>query len=335
MSLDTGTPTLLRSAVAAAVRAPSMHNTQPWRFRLTTPDAASAVGSASAGSSLEVRVDRRRQLVVADPAGWGVRIACGAAVFNARLAFAVGGHPAVTQLRPDPGEPDLIARLTPGPPHPPTPRESALFAAIPLRHSNRRPFTPEPVPAEVRRELVAAAVAEEAWLDLLIGRGPLAAVAEVVRAADTALVRDAGYRRELTVWSRRADSDDGVPLAAGGPSPEPQDLLALRDFGGGTRSPGREYETDPLVAVLGTAGDTVLDQIVAGQALQRVLLTATDHQLAVSLLSQPIEVPAARDQLRHALGRRGTPQMVLRIGYGQPGFPTRRRPVEDVIDDGA
>jgi hypothetical protein len=296
-----------------------MHNTQPWHFRL-------------AEDGLEVRMDRRRQLPVSDPRGWAVRIACGAAVFNAQLAFAVASRPAVTRLRPDPDQPDLIARLVPGPVRPPTPQEASLYMAIPLRHSNRRPFAPQPVPAEVRRELVAAAVAEGTWLDLLIGRRPLVLIAEVVRAADTVLVRDRGYRDELAAWSRRADEDDGVPLAAGGPSPEPQDLLAMRDFGGGTRPPGRDFETDPLVAVLGTNGDTVLDQIVAGQALQRILLTATDHKLGVSMLSQPIEVPAAREQLRHGLGRLGCPQMVLRIGYGQPGFPTRRRPVTDVID---
>jgi len=261
------------------------------------------------------------------------RLACGAAVCNAELAFAVAGQPALTRLRPDLREPDLIARLVPGPPRPPTPRESSLFAAIERRHSNRRPFAPEPVPPEVRRELVSAATAAGAWLELLIGRGPLALVAEVVRAADTTLVRDAGYRDELTAWSRGADEDDGVPVAAGGPSPEPQDLLAMRDFGGATRAPGRDFESDPLVGVLGTAGDTVLDQIVAGQALQRLLLTATEYRLAASMLSQPIEVPVAREQLRAGLGRHGSPQMVLRIGYGQPGFPTRRRPVADVIDD--
>jgi nitroreductase len=314
-----GTEALLRSVVAAAVRAPSMHNTQPWRFRL-------------AGGALEVRLDRTRQLPVADPQGWAARLACGAAILNARLAFAVTGFPAVTELRPDPREPDLVARLRPGEPRPPTPEESALFAAIPRRHSNRSPFTGEPVPAQVCRALTAAALAEQGWLSLLIGRGPLAIVAEVVRAADTALVRDAAYRSELMAWSRRTESVDGVPLSAGGPSPQPQDLLAMRDFGGSARGPGRDYESDPLVGVLATPGDTVLDQITAGQALQRVLLTATEYRLAVSLLSQPIEVPAAREQLRRGLRRHGTPQMVLRLGYGQPGFPTARRPLDDVID---
>ena len=132
---------------------------------------------------------------------------------------------------------------------------------------------------------------------------------------------------------RRTETADGVPAEAGGPSPEPQDLLAMRDFGGPARASGRDFESDPLVAVLGAPGDTFRDQLVAGQALQRVLLTATEHRLAVSLLSQPIEVPAARDRLRRGLGRLGAPQMVLRIGYGQPGFPTPRRPVSEVIDE--
>ena len=308
------------TAVEAAIRAPSLHNSQPWRFRCRD-------------DAVEVLADRSRQLPAADPHGWALRIACGAAVFNMRLAFAVAGYPAQVELRPDPDQPDLLARLTPGPPHPPAPWEKDLYAAIPHRHSNRQPFHPEPVPAPARRYLLTAARDEGAWLDLLIGRGPLAVVAEVVRAADTTLVRDPAYRQELEAWSRRTGTADGVPAEAGGPSPEPQDLLAMRDFGGPARAPGRDFESDPLVAVLGTPGDTFRDQLVAGQALQRVLLTATEHRLAVSLLSQPIEVPAARDRLRRGLGRLGAPQMVLRIGYGQPGFPTPRRAAGDVIDD--
>jgi hypothetical protein len=94
-----------------------------------------------------------------------------------------------------------------------------------------------------------------------------------------------------------------VPVGAGGPAGEPQDLLPQRTFGARTRAAGRDFEPEPLVAVLGVAGDSSVDQIAAGQAFQRVLLTATDAGLSVSMLSQPIEVPSAREQLRLALGR--------------------------------
>jgi len=136
--------------------------------------------------------------------------------------------------------------------------------------------------------------------------------------------------------ARRGGGDepagDGVPAAAGGPSSEPQDLLPQRPFSDRPRAPGRDFEHEPLVAVLGTAGDLPVDQLIAGAAMQRVLLTATDLRLAASMLSQPIEVPAAREQLRLALGRFGAPQMVLRLGFGESGSPTPRRDIDDVID---
>ena len=84
--------------------------------------------------------------------------------------------------------------------------------------------------------------------------------------------------------------------------------------------------------MLGTSGDLATDRLRAGHALQRVLLTITDLGLACSMVSQPIEVASAREALRLALGRYGTPQMVLRIGYGDPGVQTPRRPPADVID---
>jgi nitroreductase len=86
-----------------------------------------------------------------------------------------------------------------------------------------------------------------------------------------------------------------------------------------------------LVAILGGGGDTAADRIAAGQALQRVLLAATAAGLAASMISQPIEVRAAREQLRRALHRDSAPQMLLRLGYGVPGSPTPRRPLDDVL----
>ena len=106
---------------------------------------------------------------------------------------------------------------------------------------------------------------------------------------------------------------------AGGPPPEPHDFLSRRDFGGAALKPGREFERDPLVAVLGSRGDLPQDDLVAGQALQRVLLTATRAGLVTSLISQPIEVPAVREELRVGLRRFGSPKMLLRTGYGVAG----------------
>jgi len=308
-----------RTAVAAAVRAPSLHNSQPWRFGLR-------------GGAMEVRVDPARRSPVSDPTGWAARIACGAAVFNLRLALAVAGLPAEVRLRPDPADADLVARLVPGLPRPATPVERSLYDAVARRHSNRAPFWPTPVPASARARMADAARAEGAWLEFVIGVAAVGAVAEIARGAHDVLQRDPRYREELAGWIREEHAFDGVPAEAGGPTPEPQDLLPMRPFGARTRAPGRDFEPEPLVAVLGGPGDTAGDQIGAGQALQRLLLTATDLSLAASMLSQPIEVPSAREQLRMALGRYGTPQMVIRIGYGQPGWPTPRRSPDDVID---
>lgn len=309
----------LRTAVADALRAPSLHNTQPWRFRLSE-------------GGIELSVDPQRRLPATDPTGWGARIACGAALFNLRLALAVAGTPALVRLRPYPTEPEVVARLVPDLPRRPTPAEQSLYAAIPRRFSNRAPFWPDPVPADARWRLGEAARAEQGWLELLIGVSAVNAFAEIARSANRVLERDQDYRSERAEWIRSEPAPDGVPAAAGGPQSEPQDLLPQRAFGGRNRAPGRDFEPEPLVAVLGSTGNTTTDQIIAGQALQRVLLTATDSGLSASMISQPIEVPGAREQLRLSLGRFGTPQMVMRIGYGQPGWPTPRRTVDEVID---
>jgi nitroreductase len=308
----------LRLAAEAGIHAPSMHNSQPWLFRLRD-------------GAIEILADPARRLAFADRSGWAVRLACGAATFNARLALAVHGRPAQVHLRPHGGEPDLIARLTPGRERPPTYAEQDLCAAIPRRHSNRAPFWPDPVPAEARVRLIQAARSESAWLDLLVGMTALVAFAEIAASADRVLRRDDRYRAELISWTHGGQAPDGVPVAAGAPLAERQDLLPQRAFGERRRAPGRDYEPEPLIGVLGVTGDGPVDQITAGQALQKVLLTATDAGLSTSMISQPIEVPAAREQLRRSLSRLGCPQLAVRIGYGTPGPAAPRRNVADVL----
>jgi nitroreductase len=307
------------AVVQAAVRAPSMYNSQPWRFRLGP-------------NGIDVLVDRNRQLAVADASGWAARLACGAALFNLRLALAARGAPGEVTLLPDRDDRRVLARVTPAPPRPPTPDELRLYRAIPRRHSNRAPFMDTPVPVDVRTELIGAAHAENAWLDLVLGPVAVETTAELVQAADEVLRRDAAYQAELSAWTRTDPAaGDGVPVSTGGPAPRPRDLLPRRDFGGPDLPEHRAFEREPLMAVLGGTGDWPADQLQVGQALERVLLTATDRGLAASMFSQPIEVPAVREQLRRALGRHGMPQMLLRFGYGAPALASPRRSVHEVI----
>jgi nitroreductase len=309
-----------RAAVSAAVRAPSVYNAQPWRFALHD-------------GAIEVRIDPYRLLPVADPDRWAARIACGAAIANIQLSLAVAGVTPHTRVWPSSHDPLLVAAITGGGPCTPSPRQTALHAAIPHRHSNRRPFFDAPVPLAARAHLSAAAEAAGAWLAVIYDREPVARVADIIRRADERLRRDAAYVAEMNAWiSRAATERTGIPVDAAGTAPAGQDLLAMRDYGGKDRAVGKEFEQDPLIAVLGTRGNGRHDDVIAGVALQHVLLTATCDRLATSMLSQPVERSDTREELRQAVGRHGRAQLVIRVGFGQPVADSPRQPIDSVID---
>ena len=84
-----------------ATLAPSVHNTQPWRFVLRP-------------GVLDVYADRSRQLLVLDPTGRQLHLSIGCAAFNARVSLAASGtSPAVRRL-PDPAQPMLLASIDVG-----------------------------------------------------------------------------------------------------------------------------------------------------------------------------------------------------------------------------
>lgn len=309
-----------RTAIGAAIRAPSVYNAQPWRFALRDGD-------------IDVRIDPYRQLPVADPHQWAARIACGATITNIRLSLACAGVETRVRLWPDPADPYLVATISAAGVCTASPRQRALHAAIEHRHSNRRPFFDAPVPIDVRTRLLAAIDGTTAWLELTSEPEPVSRIAEIVRAADQRLRHNAAYIAEMNAWLARAHVDNtGIPPDAAGVAPAGQDLLALRDYGGRQRAEGRDFESQPLLAVLGTHGGDRYDDVTAGIALQQVLLAATDAGLATSMLSQPIEIPELRDDLRTSVHHYGTAQMIIRIGYGQFVGVSSRRPIDSVID---
>jgi nitroreductase len=309
----------VRDAVEAAARAPSLHNTQPWCFR---------VGP----EGIELHVDRSRQLAVADPSGREMRIACGAALYNLRLALTGSGvRPLVTVL-PDPTRPDLVATVRRGGSRPPTPEQRRLLEAVPRRRTNRRPFTDTLVSTAARHALRRAALDEGAWLDLVTDPGQRADLGALARRAHERQTADPDFVAELERWTGHGEArPDGVPAAAGGPLPRPNATWVLRDYSGGTHRPDDDVEAEPLIAVLSVHADGPREEVRAGQALERVLLTATTHGLAVSFLSQLVECPEERESMRRLISGARPPQVVLRIGHGWPVPGTPRRPLTDLL----
>ncbi|WIY00433.1 nitroreductase family protein [Amycolatopsis mongoliensis] len=306
----------VKSVIGAAVLAPSTHNTQPWRFRCTP-------------AGLELHTDPDRALPVADADQRELLLSCGAALFNLRTAIhALGAHPATTLL-PRRDDPTLLAVVRPFAVRKPDRRLVELAGAIPRRHTNRTPFEATIIPKALVAELRHAAEVEQAWLPRLDAH-QLETLRELVHKGHHAQVADPAFLAEWRHWTGRdPGSRDGVPEYAAGAMPSDNGGWVLRDFG--ARQRGRSDESEPLVVVIGSFDDARIDRIRAGQAMQRVLLTATAAGLDASFISQPVEVPAVRTELRSLLGGGLWPQIVLRLGRGAPVPWTPRRSLADVM----
>lgn len=317
----------ITGVLQAASLAPSLHNSQPWRFRVL-PD------------QIELHADLAQNLPATDPEQRELRLSCGAALLNLRLALQGHGIRPLVTLLPHGYQAGVdgsgaLAVVRYGGHARQSPELTRLMQAVRTRRTNRRPFIDAPVPASHRNQLLRAAESERGWLYALSGRDQHAAVRDLVACAHREQLANPDFRAELAAWTGREGAHrDGVPISAGGPQPEPQDEWVLRDFTAGrapTRAAGKDFEPEPLLVVLCSFHEGPLAEVQAGQALQHVLLTATTLGLSASFLSQPIEVPHIRAKLRRALETTLEPQALLRIGFGSPVPATPRRPVADLL----
>jgi hypothetical protein len=311
-----------------AVRAPSSHNTQPWRFRLTN-------------GCLDLYADRSRALPVVDPVDRGLVISCGAALAHVIVALRHFRYAGDVSPFPDPTDRDLLATVGLGQAHAPAPGDHELFAAIERRRTHRAEFESRPVPHQLLEQLKRDSHRAGATLKVFTGEETQAAIARLVGEGDRAQFADAGFRRELAAWVRpnRTRRADGMPGHVFGISDLASMLgpTMIATFDTGARQAEKDERlalTAPSLVVLSTPGDTPSDWLTAGQAVAVLLLRATAHGLAGSFLNQPIEVPTLRARLSDLLGG-DSPQLLLRIGYGTAGRLTPRRAVADILTDSA
>jgi nitroreductase len=326
--MDLGRPDdeTIRTALALACRAPSVHNTQPWRWRI-------------GDRSVHLYADESRGLPATDPDGRDLLLSCGAALHHLRVALAALGWRSVVHRLPNPADPGHLAAVE-FTRHDPTSDEVALAGAIPRRRTDRRRFSSWGVPRSVLLLLEDRAAAEGAAIREAAGSRERYELATAIGIAAAKQDADPAYRFETRAWSGTHADRDGVP-AANAPSGLPQHGdVQLREFPGGEMRDERagEWEEDgAALLVLGTSADDRMSALRAGEAMSAVLLEATVAGLATTPISQPLEVAETRERVRSGvLDGALFPQIVLRLGWAPFNAdqvpPTPRRPLRDVLD---
>ena len=306
----------LTTAVELALRAPSVHNTQPWRWRIT-------------GNTVELHADWGRHLVATDPDRRDLVLSCGAALHHLLVALAAQNLSVLVRRLPDPEDRRHLATVDICPAAAAdAPADADLLAAIAQRRTDRRRFSDRPVPAADLQELVEQAEQAGARLIPVTSRSMRDRLAEALVEGAERQRYAPGYATELELWTRRyAAAHDGVPRSniTAPAANSSAHATSLRRFPHGQlRQPqqfaGHAPENDAAeLLIIATPADTVLDRIRAGEATSAVLLAATRLRLATTPLSQGIEVDSTRLAIqRDVLHVPEYPQLLIRVGRPAP-----------------
>jgi hypothetical protein len=304
--------------IATAARAPSVHNSQPWRFRVT-PD------------EIELWCDPRRR-TWSDASGREMLISCGAALFGLRLAMRSLGYQPVVDLLPDPSRLRFLARVRPGRAVPMNPLESRMAAAVPHRHTHRGSFAPSPLPPGLLPRLQNDVLVEGAELAFIPPGLPFERLTRLALSAARRGDLDPRAKATIRRWTRAAGrrDRDGIPATAltdGSTRRLRPGWLPQRDFDLGRNLGLLPADGSPpaVTAVLLTRDDRRADWLRAGQALYRMLLDAASEWVFASLHTQPLEDPVTRVLIPGQVGLPGHPQMLLQLGRATVTAATARR----------
>jgi hypothetical protein len=308
-----------------ACRAPSVHNTQPWKWRVS-------------GTRVDLYADFTRQLVYADPTRRDLMISCGAVLHHFQTAASVLGWTARVRRLPGADE-RHVASIELRAAYP-SPDSAVLLRAIEQRRTDRRRLTSWPVPVERLNSLCSTGAMWGAQVLPVSSESAKERLQSLTRRADRVQNKNHRYLEELAAWAgtsaREGVPRDHIPTRA---VTQPTDTLNRR-FPGGTLAdpevdPGTPEDGMMLVC---TSSDDAISRIRAGEALSAVWLQATREDMALVPLSQAVEVDETRRELQvDVLGDLAFPQILMRVGWlpatRSELTVTPRRPLDDVREN--
>ncbi|MFL6054289.1 MAG: Acg family FMN-binding oxidoreductase [Actinoallomurus sp.] len=311
--------------VDAAVWAPSAYDTRPWWFETD-------------GETVTLHAEADRGLGVADPQGREMLISCGAVLFTLRLAVRRLGRLPEVRIACDPDRPGLVADVTPGPPQPLTSDERRMYDQVKRRRTHRGGFRAGALPVGLLQALRSHACAEQVSLRVVADPRVRTALAALSEVAEQVQAMDPAYAAEVARWAPPPPGGErlgSVQETVHAPGPHHADPhFAARDFARGRGwgvVGGERREATGVVAVLTTSGDDRADWLRAGQALQRVLLRASEDDVSAAFHTQVLQVPELREFVRTRFCDGMYPQMMMRLGVADDELDGVRRPAADMV----
>lgn len=310
----------LEESLQLACRAPSFHNSQPWRWIDT-------------GQGLELHLDPTR-MVQSDTSGRLALLSCGAVLDHLRVAMRAAGWTTNVDYYPNPNDHKHLASLDFTAAPMVTEGHERRAYAIGRRHTDRLAFAAPPgwddFESTMRR-----AVGDAALVDML-GDDARPQLVKASTLAEAERLYDSTYHADLDWWTSSFDPTVGIPHSALVSAAEGDRVGVDRQFPvthHGDRRP--EIRDDrAAIVVLSTPDDTRLDILRCGEALSAVLLDATMAGLESCTLTNLTELPASRAVVS-ALAGRALPQVLIRIGVAPAGEdsppPTPRRPLRETL----
>lgn len=314
----------LHDVLVLASRAPSVHNSQPWRWRLR-------------GHELRLFADNDRAVRTADPHQRQMVLSLGATLDHCAAAAAAHGWCVDISRLPNPNRPDHLATVEFTGRTPILDAHRRRAAAIRDRYTDRLPLLAPP--AEKLDEIVSFVASKSDTGVFVVPANSKEVLGQASRVSESMRRYDINYHDELVWWTTRPLSQhDGIPAAALITRSERERVALARNFpqNGGEQPRRADVDSDAAaVVVLSTLGDARADLLRCGETLSELLIEATIAGLHSCTLSHVFESPESSALIRGLLDDSATPQLIVRIGIrphaDEDHARSARRDVEDIL----
>ena len=301
--------TLLK-IIKYAAKAPSGHNTQPWKFKIRNDE-------------IYILPDFSRALPVVDADNHALYISLGCALENLVIAANEFNFNTEVEFAGDSDRPHIAVRLTEAQ----DVEKSGLCSYIVKRQVTRSKFGPEKVPVSLLDELFCETGGVR--IRLFLTEEEIDSLTPYILEGNNRQFGNREFVRELVQWIRFSEKEvmakgDGIWTASMG-LPDMGRFagnIVMKNFvsaGSEEKRLRKLIRASAGFALFMAEKNDPYHWIRLGQSFQRFGLTATKYQVSHSHLNMPCEEVLVREKLMQDFQMKElTPLLLIRFGYSKP-----------------